>query len=486
MKKYLKFIIFIILLIGIAAASYIVIKQESLDTRDKAAGGQTITLITYNIMYKKQTKDRLTGIANFIKSKNADIVAIQETAGYSSGTVSVKDGSLNYIVNKLDEIGYPMYRTDVEARTISILSKTSISGYENFEIGGNDFRQTQTFYTDTSLGRIRIFNVHPDWEELLCEQVRTFTGIVDNYSDYDRFLLGDFNLGPGTECYNDISKDFYEGCDPSLAACKDTVNDSVTGDHRYYAIDHIFYEKDSDWEVKDSYAAISDMGGEGKSDHYPVVVVFQKKSGVCTPNCAGKQCGGDGCGGSCGSCGANQTCNSSGMCIEECTPDCSGKACGTDGCGGSCGNCTGSDVCINGQCQCVRNCSGKKCGDDDGCGGRCTYCESGFTCSTSTWQCESGACTPDCEGKQCGDNGCGGSCGNCNDGEICISNLCEEIDYSCDINDDGYVNMLDLAIIQSNWGWEGDSLDQVADLNKDKKVNMLDMAAVINNWSKKY
>jgi hypothetical protein len=28
----------------------------------------------------------------------------------------------------------------------------------------------------------------------------------------------------------------------------------------------------------------------------------------CVPNCDGKQCGGDGCGGSCGSCGPNQVC----------------------------------------------------------------------------------------------------------------------------------------------------------------------------------
>jgi len=486
MKKYLKLVVFVVLMIGIAGASYIVIKQEDLDTRDEAAGGQTITLITYNIMYSKQTKDRMTGIANFIKSKNADIVALQETAGFSSGTVSIKDGSLNYLVNKLDEIGYPMYKTQVEARTISVLSKTPILGYENFEIGGNDFRQTQTFYTDTNLGRIRIFNTHPDHEELLCEQIRNFIVVVNRYNDYDKFLLGDFNMTLSTECYNVVTGNFYEGCDPSLSVCKDTVNDTVHKRTANYAIDHIFYEKYSDWEVKSAYAAISDMGGNDTSDHYPVVAVFQKKTSECTPNCSGKQCGDNGCGGSCGSCSSTQTCNSSGMCIEKCTPNCSSKVCGSDGCGGSCGSCTGLDICISGQCQCVQSCSGKICGDDNGCGGRCTLCESGYTCNTITWQCESGICTPDCAGKQCGDDGCGGNCGDCDEGYICIGSSCQEIDYSCDINDDGYVNMLDMAIIQSNWGWEGDSLDQRADLNKDGKVNMLDMAAVINNWTKKY
>ncbi len=53
--------------------------------------------------------------------------------------------------------------------------------------------------------------------------------------------------------------------------------------------------------------------------------------------CAGKQCGEDGCGGSCGTCAAGLTCQS-GACVA-CTPSCEGKTCGDDGCGGSCGTC---------------------------------------------------------------------------------------------------------------------------------------------------
>ncbi len=34
----------------------------------------------------------------------------------------------------------------------------------------------------------------------------------------------------------------------------------------------------------------------------------------------------------------------------SCTPNCSGKACGDDGCGGSCGNCQAPQTCQNGQC----------------------------------------------------------------------------------------------------------------------------------------
>ncbi len=56
--------------------------------------------------------------------------------------------------------------------------------------------------------------------------------------------------------------------------------------------------------------------------------------------CKDKQCGHDGCGGSCGTCAAGTTCNESGACVA-CTPSCNGKTCGDDGCGGSCGTCAG-------------------------------------------------------------------------------------------------------------------------------------------------
>lgn len=56
-----------------------------------------------------------------------------------------------------------------------------------------------------------------------------------------------------------------------------------------------------------------------------------------TPLCAGRSCGDDGCGGSCGTCAEGLTCTA-GACVA-CTPSCEGKSCGDDGCGGSCGAC---------------------------------------------------------------------------------------------------------------------------------------------------
>jgi hypothetical protein len=76
---------------------------------------------------------------------------------------------------------------------------------------------------------------------------------------------------------------------------------------------------------------------------------------ACVPDTCqdlGTECGAwsDGCGGTlkCGGCGSTGTCTD-GVCVV-CTPDCSGKECGGDGCGGSCGSCASPDVCQSNAC----------------------------------------------------------------------------------------------------------------------------------------
>ncbi len=108
----------------------------------------------------------------------------------------------------------------------------------------------------------------------------------------------------------------------------------------------------------------------------------------CEPQCAGLECGDDGCGGLCGTCEGG-TCFG-GTC---CFPQCGGKACGDDGCGGSCGECPPFDKCVNGACEiCVPDCTDKNCGTD-GCGGSCGDCEYGEFCP-ATGICEG---LPRCE-----------------------------------------------------------------------------------------
>jgi hypothetical protein len=102
---------------------------------------------------------------------------------------------------------------------------------------------------------------------------------------------------------------------------------------------------------------------------------------TCTPECNGRSCGDNGCGGECGTCDVGDSCNASGQCEAICQPDCAGKQCGDDGCGGSCGQCEGACG-SDGQCEgpCVPSCTDKVCGSD-GCGGSCGTCAGALECN---------------------------------------------------------------------------------------------------------
>lgn len=100
-----------------------------------------------------------------------------------------------------------------------------------------------------------------------------------------------------------------------------------------------------------------------------------------------------------------------------CTPSCAGKVCGLNGCGGFCApnNCSDSGkVCtVSGQC-CKPNCSSNSCGKSDGCGGTCEFCEdSSAKCIVNPDKpTERKCCVAVCpEDRQAGaSDGCGGIC----------------------------------------------------------------------------
>ncbi len=182
----------------------------------------------------------------------------------------------------------------------------------------------------------------------------------------------------------------------------------------------------------------------------------------CIPDCAGKQCGDDGCGGECGECMEGQTCvvdqcvwgcgniGFEGCCYNHhmvsCDPiagvidivvDClqEGKECGwksySDG--------WGHYVCVpppglpdpSGndpmECDfsCTPKCDGMECGDDR-CGGSCGECAEGQVCFLGS------CCTRDCEGKDCGHDGCGGECGDCGEGFWCADFFRCAYGYGCE------------------------------------------------------
>lgn len=151
---------------------------------------------------------------------------------------------------------------------------------------------------------------------------------------------------------------------------------------------------------------------------------------ACEPQCSGKECGDDGCGGFCGSCLASgKPVCTDGRCAA-CVPQCDGRTCGADGCGGTCGSCRVGETCADGTCSpphptasCAGHCgevteSGCSCGGD--CAARGNCCVDYVLCG----------CQPTCTGKQCGDDGCGGICGFCASTDRCAAGTC--VDDLCD------------------------------------------------------
>ncbi len=157
----------------------------------------------------------------------------------------------------------------------------------------------------------------------------------------------------------------------------------------------------------------------------PDIGLYELEGGKCVPDCScntticsDQQCP-DGCGG---------------VCTGEKEPDesCANSICTTQTCDDGCGN----D--IQGLITQTQDCSSWECGESPhGCGS-CGSCDSETEfCNETTHQCETGTCTPDCAGRECGADGCAGSCGTCQ--PVHSSNTCS-------------ANGLCNPVCNTNWG----------------------------------
>lgn len=100
----------------------------------------------------------------------------------------------------------------------------------------------------------------------------------------------------------------------------------------------------------------------------------------------------------------------------DCRARCGMRECGPDGCGGTCPpGCAASEVCDEGVCVCVRNCGGRECGPD-GCSGFCPPgCGIGEICEELT-----GTCERDCTHNSRWGAACSGTT-ICTDGSGCVT-----------------------------------------------------------------
>lgn len=118
----------------------------------------------------------------------------------------------------------------------------------------------------------------------------------------------------------------------------------------------------------------------------------------CTRKCTGKTCGSDGCGGSCGTCGANHVCQN-GACV--CVPD---RLCGEI-------SCTENVACFAEGCACettLCSCTGERtfCSTPDftQCCAAGDTCDPAAACTTDTCTADNDVCTVG--GAFCGDGFC--------------------------------------------------------------------------------
>ena len=169
----------------------------------------------------------------------------------------------------------------------------------------------------------------------------------------------------------------------------------------------------------------------------------------CTPSCAGKVCGDDGCGGECGTCDIGMFCAEDGQCVGmTCEGFCGEKSPGGCWCDDECSLPENDDCCddrcefcpeVCGGDECVATCAAVECGMVEACD--CGACDTGMVCEANVCV-PDGPCVPDCTDKVCGDDGCGSSCGECGDGETCEDGLCvieiaaDVVDTECATDDD--------------------------------------------------
>ncbi len=276
-----------------------------------------------------------------------------------------------------------------------------------------------------------------------------------------------FGVQVGTDCGDELT---FEGCcsDSTLFWCEPDGTAACALD--------CGGSPSCGWSEPDGFYDCRTLGEPEPIGAHPLECTWE-----CEADCGDRECGADGCLGSCGSCKADEFCSDAGVCVE-CTCHC--RDCGDDGCGNPCGTCEGGKACdgdglcvdepvecqpqdTNGcedcecaacvcaldpfccdtnwdgqcaahcvdcgtECPCPVDCKNRECGGD-GCGGSCGECELGFDCRDG--KCE--FCT--CEGKQCGDDGCGTPCAVTPEGWAC--------------NDDGIiVNVLEQCVAKEEPG----------------------------------
>ena len=207
---------------------------------------------------------------------------------------------------------------------------------------------------------------------------------------------------------------------------------------------------------------------------------------VCVANCDGKECGPDGCQGSCGECDWTQDCTAGTCVIKDCGFLCDGIPCGSVGPNGECvcGICDDEDPCTVDSCseetaECLFDAAaavGLACDDNkacttndtctaQGCKGELKVCDDDNPCTFDTCHVVTGECqfaTGQMNGSSCDDgNPCttsdkcsGGNCAGVPQSPLAVDiEECPcEADEDCSPWDDGDVCAGSISCLESDLG----------------------------------
>lgn len=171
----------------------------------------------------------------------------------------------------------------------------------------------------------------------------------------------------------------------------------------------------------------------------------KKKKKKCKPNCANRNCGADGCGGTCGSCTSTQVCSNSGQCLcapnQISCPAGSASSC-CDPLLGCCPNGTGQNGCCPSGSECCAVTDfrprGGCCGNGNHCASNKSACCPGnfpVSCAGTDSCCHTGdSCCPADKGSGCCPAAAPVCCADALHGEWCCptGSICDEATGGCE------------------------------------------------------
>jgi endonuclease/exonuclease/phosphatase family metal-dependent hydrolase len=235
-----------------------------------------IKVISWNIWGGKNRD----GVISFLKTQNADIIALQEV------TTREKNGIEEHDAEKIaEELGYECYfanafTTDRHFPTYSIgnaiLSKFPIKSPQNLILSDlSDYKKNSTTEPRTAVRcvieiegtELHIFSTHLGYSETLLAtplQQKQLESLLPHIPESKSILLGDFNSISESEIIKQIELKLHH---TDMQLDKISWTNYKSDPAETYRIDYIFTTSDLNSDV---FA----LGESNASDHFPLIATL--------------------------------------------------------------------------------------------------------------------------------------------------------------------------------------------------------------------